>query len=54
MCLTPYAPNVHTGGGRTLLIAMLKAIPSDSMLILDQRLSDLEFSFKFAHVFLDF
>jgi len=38
-----YAPNVHTGGGRTLLIAMLKAIPSDSMLILDQRLSNLKF-----------
>ena len=33
-----YAPNVHTGGGKTLLIDLLKAVDNDTILILDYRL----------------
>ena len=34
-----YAPNVHTGGGKTLLISLLKTLEGqDCLLILDQRL----------------
>ena len=34
-----YAPNVHTGGGKTLLLGLLKALEGrDCLLILDQRL----------------
>jgi len=33
-----YAPNVHTGGGKTLLIGLLKKCDNDAILILDNRL----------------
>ena len=33
-----YAPNVHTGGGKTLLLNLLESIPDNTQLILDCRL----------------
>ncbi len=41
MSLIIHAPNVHQGGGKTLLLGLLNALDGPSYLILDDRLTDI-------------
>lgn len=42
-----YAPNIHNGGGRTLLISLLKAVDKSTYMLLDERMILSEFNASF-------